>query len=60
VRGGIADVTIIDTKREWTIDAEKFLSKSRNCPFHGKKVRGAIEATIVTGKLIFYQGEMLK
>jgi dihydroorotase len=59
-RGVIADVTIIDPKRDWTIDAGRFFSKSRNCSFRGKRVRGSIEATIVSGGLIFYRGEMLK
>src|SRR5205823_14336702 len=35
----IADVTLIDPRAEWTIDANKFKSKSRNCPFDGWKVQ---------------------
>lgn len=49
--GALADITIIDPEVEWTIDAEKMLSKSRNTPFHGWKVRGAAVATIVGGEL---------
>src|SRR5262245_51696042 len=33
--GAIADVTIIDPNLKWTVDPEKFASKSRNCPFAG-------------------------
>ncbi|MCE9592543.1 MAG: dihydroorotase [Planctomycetes bacterium] len=47
--GSDADVTIIDPKEEWTIDANDFKSKSRNCPFHGWKVTGRAAATIVGG-----------
>src|SRR6185369_9509371 len=32
--GAPADVTIIDPGAEWTVDVERFHSKSRNCPFH--------------------------
>src|SRR4051794_11895037 len=33
--GADADVTIIDPDADWTIDVERFRSKSRNCPFQG-------------------------
>src|SRR5437660_578988 len=38
--GRPADVTVIDPKVRWTIDAAKFQSKSRNTPFGGKAVVG--------------------
>ncbi|OGV31031.1 MAG: dihydroorotase [Lentisphaerae bacterium GWF2_45_14] len=44
-----ADITIIDTETEFVIDKERFLSKSRNTPFHGCKVKGRPVATIVNG-----------
>lgn len=49
--GADADVTIIDPHRRWTIDAERFASKSRNCPFHGWEVTGRAVATIVAGEV---------
>ena len=49
--GADADVTLIDPGREWTIDMEQFASKSRNCPFHGWKVRGRAVMTIVAGEV---------
>ena len=48
-----ADVTIIDPQQEWVIDTNAFASKSRNCPFHNRKVIGQIIATIVGGKVKF-------
>ncbi len=48
--GADADVTIIDPDVAWTIDANRFKSKSRNCPFHGRQVRGRAVRTIVGGK----------
>ena len=47
--GADADVTIIDPHHTWTIDAERFKSSSRNCPFHGWAVMGRAVATIVGG-----------
>jgi len=48
--GADADVTLIDPDAAWTIDVNRFKSKSRNCPFHGKPVRGRAVRTIVGGK----------
>lgn len=47
--GADADVTIIDPNLEWTIDVEQFASKSRNCPFDGRRVKGRAVMTIVGG-----------
>ena len=44
-----ADVTIIDPDAEYQIDVNKFISKSRNCPYHGWVVKGKVEKTIVGG-----------
>ncbi|GAI36509.1 unnamed protein product, partial [marine sediment metagenome] len=38
--GAAADVTVIDPKKRWTVRAEKFRSKSRNCPYEGWKLKG--------------------
>jgi len=47
--GADADVTIIDPELKWTIDKEQFVSRSRNCPFHGWEVTGRAICTIVGG-----------
>jgi len=47
--GADADVTLIDPTLEWTIDVERFRSKSRNCPFHGWTVKGKAVKTLVGG-----------
>ncbi len=54
--GDRADVTLIDPEAEWTIDADRFYSKSRNCPYHGWKVKGKVTHTLVAGELR-YQAE---
>jgi dihydroorotase len=51
--GKQADVTIIDPDAEYEIDVNKFRSKSRNCPYHGWKVKGKVEKTIVGGEIRF-------
>jgi dihydroorotase len=49
--GAVANVTIIDAAAEWTVDPNKFRSKSRNSPFAGWKVRGRAHAVIVGGEI---------
>ena len=51
--GGVADITVIDPNLEWTVMPEKFLSKSRNTPFAGMRLRGRAVLTIVGGKIVF-------
>ena len=51
--GADADVTVIDPNFRWTIDANQFKSKSRNCPFDGWDVTGRAVTTIVAGQVKF-------
>jgi dihydroorotase len=51
--GAAADITLIDPNREWTVDPAKFLSKSRNTPFTGMKLRGKALVTIVAGEIVY-------
>ena len=53
VAGTRADVTLIDPDCEWTVDPERFLSKSRNTPFAGMKLRGKALMTIVAGQIVY-------
>ncbi|RMD63550.1 MAG: dihydroorotase, partial [Alphaproteobacteria bacterium] len=51
-RGGPADLVIFDPEREWRIDPDAFLSKSKNAPFDDWPVRGKVLATVVDGRAI--------
>jgi len=51
ITGGPADVTVIDPALPWTIDVNEFATTGRNCPFHGRSVRGRAVATIVGGEV---------
>jgi dihydroorotase len=50
-QGADADVTIIDPEARWTIDPDRFLSKSRNTPFGDWEVRGRAHTAIVGGEV---------
>jgi dihydroorotase len=51
--GRSADVTLIDPNLEWTVDASKFQSMSRNTPFDGWKLKGRAVRTILGGKTVW-------
>lgn len=55
--GKVADLVIFNTEKEYTIDASKFASKGRNTPFHGRKVKGMVMATICDGKIVYCNNE---
>ena len=57
--GKPADITIIDMDKKWVVDPETFASKGRNTPFKGWKLRGKAYATIVGGKVVMRDGELL-
>jgi len=54
--GSPADITVFDPDREWTVDPQRFKSKSRNTPFTGWRLRGAVVATFVGGRQVFRAG----
>ena len=55
--GSPGDVTIIDPEKAWTVDRDRFLSKSRNTPFHGWKLKGRALYTIVGGVAVWEAGD---
>jgi len=50
--GADGDITIIDPYLAHNIDKNAFQSKSKNTPFHGRKVTGRVTHTIVGGKVV--------
>ena len=54
-KGTDADVAIIDTKKEFRVEASKFFSKGKNTPFDGWMLKGAPAVTISKGKIYEWQ-----
>ncbi|MDE2009901.1 MAG: dihydroorotase [Candidatus Omnitrophica bacterium] len=52
-QGYDADLTIIDPDKEWTVTREGFVSKSKNSPFIGRKLKGSVEYTICGGRVVY-------
>lgn len=51
--GYYADIAIVAPDEEYVINAEEFLSKGRNTPFHGKAVKGKVYMTICGGTVTY-------
>jgi dihydroorotase len=51
--GARADITLIDPNMERTVDPAKFISKSRNSPFAGRRLKGRAIVTIVAGNVVY-------
>lgn len=49
----IADVTVIDVTKEYTINKEEFYSKGKNTPFDQWKVKGMPVLTIAEGNIVY-------
>ncbi len=52
--GKAADFVIADIDTSYTIDKNTFLSKGKNTPFEGRRVKGIIKKTFVAGKEVIY------
>lgn len=51
--GKIADITIFNPNEEYVYTKEMVVSKSKNSPFIGKKLKGKVQYTIVGGKVVY-------
>ena len=51
--GEKADLALIDTRSDYTLCSETFLSKGRSTPFEGWKVRGRVLLTLKNGNIVW-------
>lgn len=57
--GKAADITVVDSELNWTVEPTRFLSLSRNTPFAGRRLKGKAMLTIVAGEIV-YDGRSAK
>lgn len=57
--GKSADITVIDPELSWTVDEKKFYTKGSHSPFIGRELKGKAVLTVVAGKIVMQDGEVL-
>jgi dihydroorotase len=57
--GRTADVTILAPEAPTTVHAGRLRSRSRNTPFDGWSLRGAVAATIVDGRIVYRNPDLV-
>lgn len=55
--GAPADLTLVDMDARWTVDPDRFLSKGKNTPFKGMKLKGEVVSTFVDGRQVYERGK---
>lgn len=51
--GSAADITVIDLNKQWTVDAARLKSKSKNTAFAGVTFKAKVVKTIREGRVVF-------
>lgn len=57
--GSDADLVAIDAQSEWKIKGEELHGKTKFTPFEGRKVKGKPFLTMVRGKIMFKEGDVI-
>ena len=58
-KGADGDLVLIDLKKKSRIDSSRFFSKAKFSPFDGFKTQGAVHSTIVGGRLVYNEPEIV-
>lgn len=58
-KGADGDVVLVDLKKKSSIDSSKFFSKARYSPFDGFKTQGTVHSTVVGGRVVYNEGEIV-
>jgi dihydroorotase len=54
--GAPGDVCIFDPTAEWTVEPGRFVSKGKNTPLAGRRLKGRVAATVYGGRVVFDDG----
>lgn len=55
-----ADLVLVDPKKKWTVDSKDFFTRGKATPFQGNKLIGKVISTMVKGKWVYQNGEVLR
>ena len=52
-----ADLVLLDTEREWTLDLAALQTRSGLSPYVGRTFRGLVRTTLVRGRIVYRDGD---
>lgn len=55
--GAPADLVLLDLAARWTVDPDRFQSKSRNTPFANRELAGKVVRTVAGGETVWKLGD---
>ena len=58
-RGADGDLVLVNLKEKSRVDSSKFFSKAKYSPFDGFMTRGGVHSTIVRGRVIYREREII-
>ncbi|MFH0884500.1 MAG: dihydroorotase family protein [Candidatus Micrarchaeota archaeon] len=58
-KGCIGDITIIDPKKKWKVDATELETKCKWTPFDGMELTGKVHTVIKNGEILFEKYQLL-
>jgi dihydroorotase len=57
-RGAPADLVLVDLEAEWVVGESGYESRSENCAFDGRRLRGLVLLTVAGGAVAFQRAEV--
>ena len=57
--GAVADITVFDPEYRWTVEPDKFYTRGKASPFAGKTLQGKAVLTMVEGKIVMQDGQVI-
>jgi len=57
--GADADLVVVDLERKWMLSKDDLLSRHKYSPFEGMTFKGVVERTLVRGRTVYLDGEVL-
>lgn len=55
--GHVADLTLVDFSRRWTVDPSRFAGHGHATPFAGMELQGRVLMTVAGGRTVYRRGE---
>ena len=52
-KGFSGDLTLFDLDADWIVDVDQFVSKGKNSPLNGEKMKGKVVLTVYKGQIVY-------